>query len=388
MATFAETVDREVTLKKMTQKRGSQKWNTYDPDVIPLYFCSPDYPVPPEVNEAASQAVKDGCYEYAYFPETTEAMAETTITKYGIESTVEDIMVVPGVMPSLWLSTMYACKPGDEVILPSMMFGPFIRAINYVGAKPVYHKLRQEENYRFDIERLKELITDKTKLIFVCNPHNPTGRVMTQEELKGIADIAVDHDIIVATDELHADIIYHGRKHVSIASLGPEIADRTISMFGLSKTFGLAGLQIGWLVATNKELMEGVNKVAGDLIQGTTSISLAVAHAVLTKCDSYIPPLVEYLQGIRDYGVKRLNAMDRVTVELPEGTYVLWPNVSEYGLSSSEMFNYLLEEGRVATTDGSRHGPEGEGHLRVIFPTSRAIFTEGLDRMEEALSKL
>ena len=388
LATFAETVDREVTLEKMTQKRGSQKWNTYDPDVIPLYFCSPDYPVPPEVNEAVSQAVQDGCYEYAWFPETLEAMAETTSTKYGIDSTTEDVMVVPGVMPSLWLSTMYTCKAGDEVILPSMIFGPFIRAIDYVGAKPVYHELKQEENWGFDIERLKELITDRTKLIFVCNPHNPTGRVMTQEELKGIADIAVDHDITVASDDLHADIVYDGREHVSIASLGPEIADRTISMFGLSKTFGLAGLQIGWLVASNKEIMEGVQRVAGDLIQGTSSIGLAVAHVVLTQCDGYIPPLVEYLQVLRDYGVKRLNTMDGVTVEPPEGTYVLWPNISEYGLSSTEMSDYLLKEGRVATTDGSRHGPEGEGHLRVIFPTSRAIFTEGLDRMEKALSKL
>jgi bifunctional pyridoxal-dependent enzyme with beta-cystathionase and maltose regulon repressor activities len=179
MVTFAETVDREVTLEKMMQRKGSKKWNTHEPDVIPLYYCSPDYPVPPEVNEAATQAVKDRCYEYAWFPETTEAMAEITRTKYGIESTAEDVMVVPGVMPSLWLSTMYACKPGDEVILPSMIFGPFIRAIYYVGAKPVYHELRQEENYRFDMERLKELINDKTKLIFVCNPHNPTGRVMT-----------------------------------------------------------------------------------------------------------------------------------------------------------------------------------------------------------------
>jgi cystathionine beta-lyase len=388
MATFAEMVDQEVTLEKMRQRKGSQKWNTHDPDVIPLYFCSPDYPVPPEVNEAATQAVLERCYEYAWFPETTEAMAETTRSKYGIESTVEDVMVVPGVMPSLWLSTMYACKPGDEVILPSMIFGPFIRAINYVGAKPVYHELRQDENYRFDMERLKELVTDKTKLIFVCNPHNPTGRVMTKEELKGIADITVDHDLIVGSDELHADIIYDSRKHLSIASLSPEIADRTISMYGLSKTFGLAGLQIGWLVATNKEIRDGVEKVAGDLIQGTTSISLAVAHAVLTKCDGYIPTLLEYLQGLRDYGVEQLNAMDNVTVEPPEGTYVLWPNISEYGLSSTEMSKHILEEGRVATTDGSQHGPEGEGHLRVIFPTSKAIFAEGLDRMEKALSKL
>jgi aspartate/methionine/tyrosine aminotransferase len=388
LATFAEIVDEEVTLERMRQRRGSRKWNTHDPDVIPLYFCSPDYPVPPEVEEAATQAIKDGCYEYAWFPETVEAMGETTRTKCGIDSTAEDVMVVPGVMPSLWLSAMYTCRPGDEVILPSMMFGPFIRAISYVNAKPVYHELYQEEGWRFDIERLKELVTDRTRLIFVCNPHNPTGRVMTREELKGIADVAVDHDLVVASDELHADIVYDGRKHTSIASLGPEIADRTISMFGLSKTFGLAGLQIGWLVATNREILEGIAKVAGDLIQGTTSISLAVAHAVLTRCEHHIPPLIEYLQDLRDYGVRRLNAMENVEVLPPEGTYVLWPNISGYGLSSTDMSRFLLEKGRVATTDGSRHGPRGEGYLRVVFPTSRAIFSEGLDRMEDALSKL
>jgi len=388
LTTFAEIVEEEVTLEKMRQKRGRSKWKRYDPDVIPLYFCSPDYPVPPEAKEAAIQAIEDECFEYSWFPETVEAMAQTTRTKYNIESTTEDIMVIPGVMPSLWLATMYACKPGDEVILPSMIFGPFIRSIEYVNAKPVYHELKQEDNWRFDIEQLKDLITNKTKLIFVCNPHNPTGRVMTRDELKGIADVAVDHDLIVASDELHADIIYDGRKHISIASLGPEIADRTISMFGLSKTFGLAGMQIGWLVATGKEVLEGISKRAGDLIQGTTSISLAVAHAVLTKCDRHIPPLVDYLQELRDYGIKRLNALDKIKAVPPEGTYVLWPNISGYGLSSTEMSEYLLEKGRVATTDGSRHGPGGEGYLRVVFPTSKAIFSEGLDRIEEALSKL
>ena len=388
MATFAETVDEKVTLEKMNQRRGRRKWNRYDPDVIPLHDCSPDYPVPPEVEEAATQAIKDGCFEYAWFPETLEAMAETTRTKYKIESTAEDLMIVPGVQPSLWLSTIYACEPGDEVILPSMIFGPFIRAINYVGAKPVYQELKREDKWRFDLERLKELVTDRTRLIFLCNPHNPTGRVMTREELKGIADIAVDHDLIVASDELHADILYDGRKHVSIASLGPEIADRTISMFGLSKTFGLAGLQIGWLVATNREILDGVSKVAGSLIMGMTSVSLAIAHAVLTKCDYYIPPLVEYLQDLRDYGVKRLNACDKISIVPPEGTYVLWPDVSGYDMSSTEMCEYLLKEGRIATTDGSRHGPEGEGYLRVVFPTSKAILSEGLDRMERALSKI
>ena len=385
---FAETVDREITLERMNKKRGRRKWGRYGADVIPFWYSSPDYPVPPEVKEAAARAVEDECFEYPWFPETLEAMAETTRSKYRIDSTVDDIKVIPSVEPSLYLSTMYACNPGDEVILPSTMFGPFIRAIEYVKAKPVYHEFKQEDNWRFDLEEIKSLVTDRTKLIFLCNPQNPTGRVMTREELKGIADIAVDHDIIVATDDLHDNILFDGRRHVSIASLGPEIAERTISMFGLSKTFGLAGMQIGWLVATNKEILAGINKIAEGLIQGTSSIALAVAHAVLTRCDPYIPPLVDYLQDLRDYGVKRLEAVDKVKVVPPEGTYILWPDISEYGLTSAEMQKYLLEKGKVAVSDGSTHGPGGEGYIRIVFPTSKAIFSEGLDRIEEALSKL
>jgi aspartate/methionine/tyrosine aminotransferase len=385
---FAETVDREITLQRMNKMRGRRKWRRYGADVIPFWYSSPDYPVPPEVKAAAARAIEDECFEYPWFPETLEAMAETTRSKYLIDSSVEDIKVIPGVEPSLYLSTMYACKPGDEVILPSTMFGPFIRAIDYVNAKPVYHEIRQEDNWRFDLEEMKSLVTDRTRLIFLCNPHNPTGRVMTKEELKGIADIAVDHDIIVATDDLHDNILFDGRKHVSIASLGPEIAERTISMFGLSKTFGLAGMQIGWLVATNKEILAGINKIAEGLIQGTSSIALAVAHAVLTKCDPYIPPLVDYLQDLRDYGVKRLKTIDKVNVVPPEGTYILWPNISDYGLTSAEMQEYLFEKGKVAVSDGSTHGPGGEGYIRIVFPTSKAIFSEGLDRIEEALSRL
>lgn len=388
MPIFAEIVDNEVTLETMRRKRGRAKWNRHDSDVIPLMLSDPDYPVPLEIREAALQAIKDDCWNYAWFPEAVEAMAETTRIKYGIDATVNDLMITPGVSPSIKLAAMYACKPGDEVIVQSHMYSPFLRAVDSVGAKKIYLEINPEDNWRFDIERLNELVTHRTRLIYLCNPHNPVGRVMTKEELKGIADVAIDRNLIVASDDLHSDYIFDGRKHISIASLGPEIADRTISMFGLSKTFGLAGLQVGWVVATNKEIMGEVRKLASGINRGTGSISLAVAHTVLTKCEGYIPPLVEYVQNLRDYGVKRLRAMGKLKVVLPEGTYVLWSDFSAYGLSSTEMYKHLLEEGRVATSDGSRYGPGGAGYLRLVFPTSMAIFKEGLDRIEEALSKL
>jgi len=310
MPSFAEIVDRDITLEKMRCKRGRSKWNRYDPDVIPLMVSDPDYPVPSEIREAALQAIEDDCWNYSWFPEAREAMAETTRTKYGIkETTVDDLIVTPGVSPCIKLSAMYACKPGDEVMVQSTMYAPFLSNINYVNAKPVYLPITQEEKWKFDIDKI-------------------------------------------------------------------------------SKTFGLAGLEIGWLVATNKEIMEEISKIAYGLIRGTTSISYAVTHAVLTKCEKYLPALVEYLQDLRDYGAKRLSDMDNVTVVPPEGTYVLWPNFTAYGLSSTEMYEYLLEKGRVAVANGSRYGPGGEGYQRVVFPTSKAILAEGLDRIETALSKI
>lgn len=389
MSEFIERIDREITLEKMIQRRGRSKWHRNDPDVIPFMLADTDYPVPKEIEEAALGAVKDQCWNYSWFPESLEAMAETARTKHGIvDATVNDLLVTPGVSPCIKLSAIYACKPGDEIVVTSAMYPPFLRAVEYVRAKPLYHELHQEDNWKFDPDELNELITHKTRLIYVCNPHNPTGRVMTKEELKGIADIGVDNNLLVASDELHSDIVFDGRKHISIASLGPEIADRTISMFGLSKTFGLAGLQIGWLVSTNKLIMEDLRKIAYGLIRGTSSISLAVAHAVLTKCQPYIKPLVNYMQNLRDIGFKRLNSIEGVKVTKPEGTYVFWPDISSYGLSSTEMTKHLIEEGRVAVTNGANYGPGGEGHVRIVYPTSKAIFNEGFNRLEAALSKL
>jgi aspartate/methionine/tyrosine aminotransferase len=309
MYDFSNIVDTEVTLKKMKRKRGRAKWNRHDPDVIPVDIACPDYPVPHEIEDAAIQAIKDGCWGYAWFPETFEAIAETVRTKYEMEATLDDIKITPSTEPTLAIPALIACKPGDEIIIQSTMYTTFIDVIDYVRAKPTYLAIKQKDNWKFDIDLLNELVTKRTKVIYLCNPNNPLGRVMTKKELEGIADIVVDNNLLVGVDEIYSDIVFDGRKHISIASLGPNIADRTITMMGLSKTFGLAGLKIGWLVATNKEIMDECKKVTQRLlksnylgtkepVRGTSTISLTVAHAVLTKCNEYISPLVEYIQEV------------------------------------------------------------------------------------------
>lgn len=268
------------------------------------------------------------------------------------------------------------------------MYSPFSRSLETARAKPIQWELDDEEGYTFDDEALKNLITPKTKLICVCNPHNPTGRVMTKEELRAIADVAVDHKIKVISDELWEDIIFEDRKHISIASLNPEIEKLTITSWGFSKTFGVAGLQLGYLCATNKETMAGIRKQASGIQRGSSTLAKAAAPVMLDKTlDSYRRDMMTHLHKIRTLCDKRMNAMRGVTFTELEGTYVPFPRF-DVGLKAKELSEYLLKEGKVGLSAGTGFGALGEGHQRMCIATSETIMTEALNRIEGALAKL
>ena len=234
------------------------KWGKYPEDVIPMWIAAPDVPIAPEIKQALHNAVNEQNLYYNSNLTVREAMAKK-ITKFNkIPVEADDVMVIQGVDPSIWLGVKYACKSGDEVIVNDPSYHTFKVVLPAADAKYVSWVLEWDDRYKFDAETLKEIITPRTKLIYLCNPHNPAGRVMTKTELKAVADIAVDKKIYVMVDELWEDIIFDGKQHVSIASLNPEISDLTLSSWGFSKTFGVAGLQIGYMTTTNKEMMKAM----------------------------------------------------------------------------------------------------------------------------------
>lgn len=377
-----------VTLEEMRHVKGI-KWGLHGPDVIPMWLADPDFPVAIEIKRALIEAVQDEDLFYASDLSVREEMAEKVKNRNGIEAEAEDIMITQGVLPAMWLAVEYACQPGDEVVVTDPMFYPFFMAVERCGARPLYWKLDEEEGYRFDVDALNELITERTKLIFLCNPHNPCGRVLTEEELRGIGEIAVDHDLVIMSDELWEDIVFDGRKHISIASLSPEIEERTMTSLGFSKTYGVAGLQIGYLVATNKEMMEGLRKIARCVLRGTSTLSRAAAPVMLSdRLKWWREGIVKHLTMIRDLVERRFKEMPGVTCPKLEGTYLMFPNLSSYGKTSDEMTDYLLKEGKIAVSSGSHFGSNGEGHVRMCIATSESIINEALDRMERALSKL
>jgi bifunctional pyridoxal-dependent enzyme with beta-cystathionase and maltose regulon repressor activities len=384
---YNEDIFNSMTIEGMLAAPG-RKWHRDPPDVIPLWLADPDFPTAPGIKKALLNAVHDEDLLYGTSVPAMEAMAEKVKRMNGLDVTKDNVIITQGVLPGMWLAVRHACREGDEVIVTNPMYGPFYTSIEVTHTRPVYWELDMDEGYRFDIERLKDLVTPKTKLIFVCNPHNPCGRVMTDEELRGIADIAVDNKIYVMVDELWEDIVYDGRKHKSLASLNPEIADLTMTSWGFSKTWGVAGLQLGYLVATNKVVMQSLRSLARGVMRGASTLALAAAPVMLGKgLDYWKRDMIGHLEKIRDLCYKRFAKMGNITVPELQGTYLMFPRF-DYGKTSDELDKFFFEEARVRLNPGTHFGTLGEGHMRVLTATSNAIMNEALDRMERALAKL
>jgi aspartate/methionine/tyrosine aminotransferase len=364
------------------------KWLKYPRDVIPLWLASSDFMIAPEIKEALIQAIKKNDLYYNIDLPAREAMAEKIQRINHLEVTPDDIMITQGVDPLIWLSVRNTCDVGDEVILTDPMYGEFNKVMKSLRTKPVYWELELEENYRFDSEKLKELINPKTKLIGVCNPHNPTGRVMTKEELKAIADIAVDNKIQVFVDELWEDIRFDAKKHITMASLNPEIENLTATGWGVSKTFGVAGLYLGYLCSTNREILQGFKAHAISIQRGSSTLSKAAAPVMLDNTlDWWRTEMMKHLHKIRDICLKRLNSIPGVLFPKIESTYVPLPKF-EYEKNSMELNEYLINEAKVALSPGTNYGSKGEGHQRICIATSETIINKTIDRIEAALNKI
>jgi aspartate/methionine/tyrosine aminotransferase len=375
------------TVESMLRAPGL-KWHTNPPDVIPMWIAAPDFPIAPEVKQALRDAVEAEDVFYNTDTAAKAAMAEKIARFNKISVTPDDVQVIQGVDPSLWLAAKYSCKPGDEVILTDPMYTPFKNGLEEAGAKAVYWELEEDDGYEFDEEVLKKLINKKTRLIGVCNPHNPTGRAMTKKELRAIADLAAERKINIVSDELWEDIVFDDHKHVSVASLCPEVSDLTLTSWGFSKTFGVAGLQLGYMATTNKAMMAEMRKYSTGIQRGSNTLAKAIAPVMLgAKTDYWRRDMMKHLTKIRNLCAKRMNTMNGVKFPDLEATYVPFPRFG-LGIPSKELAEKLIKEYKVGLSAGVGFGPRGENHLRMCIATSEAIMGEALDRLEAATEKL
>ncbi|MEK9942794.1 MAG: pyridoxal phosphate-dependent aminotransferase [Gammaproteobacteria bacterium] len=384
----------QVRLDILRRRAFNYRWATLPEDVIPLTAADPDFPVAEAIREAIVTYVSEGnlCYGPAQgLPEFRDACAAFIETERSIPSHPDLILASDAAASAMRLVSRFALQPGQEAIIFDPVDFLFRASVEAAGGVPIAYSMDNEEN-SFDADRLAELVNENTRMICLCNPHNPLGQVATPRMLEAIGEIAVRHNLWIMSDEVWSDIVYPPNRHHSIASISPEIAARTFSIYGFSKSYGIAGLRVGFISAPDTDTMKALTALsrASDTMWGASTVSQIAAVAALTRAGDWLRAFLQHLQGLRDLAVTRLNSMPGVYCDSPQATFVLFPDVSSFGIRSEDIAKHLLETARVAVVPGSSEffGPGAEGHIRLAFPTSEKILNEGLDRIQMGLSHL
>ncbi len=331
--------------------------------VINLGGGDPDFDTPGHITDALQKAIAEGKTHYPPphgLPALRTAIAGYH-SKHGVDWKAGDVTVTAGSGVSLFASTAGTVNPGDEVVLLEPYFMAYSNLVEYLGAREVGVPLDEDEGYRLDLEALKERATGKTKMIVLCNPNNPSGTVFTIEELKGIADVAIDEDLLVLSDEVYCEFVWDGREHTTIASL-PGMRARTIISSSFSKTFAMTGWRLGYLIA-EKSLTSRIRKIP--LGYRTNTFVQMAGVAAMRGSWEPVKAMAEEYDRRRKFMVPRLSEIEGINCHNPEGAFYLFPNIGDLGVGSEEFCESLLKEKKILARPGTAFGVTGEGHMRI-----------------------
>ena len=356
--------------------------------VVHLEIGEPDFDTPRHISEAAFEALKKGQTHYVnaqgIIPLRKEIAKEMEKTR-GVPVDPDCVIVTPGAKPIMFYAILALLQRGDEAIYPDPGFPIYESMIRFTGARPVPIPLREELDFSFDINELASKITPKTRMIILNSPHNPTGGVLTKDELRFIADLAKKNEITVFSDEVYDNMLYEGESF-SITSY-PGMMDRTILLNGFSKTYAMTGWRLGYAVVP-KELVDPIVKLIVNSVSCTPAFIQHAGIAALTGPQDSVPVMVEEFRRRRDLIVSGLNSIPGISCLSPRGAFYVFPNIKKLGMTSDEAADYLLNEAGVATLSGAAFGIYGEGYLRLSYANSQENLRKALDRIREAVAKL
>ncbi len=358
-------------------------------DVIHLELGEPDFATPRHVSEAAADALLNrGMTHYtasAGIEPLREAIAADVLRWKGIETSADRVVVTPGAKPIMFYAMLALVNRGDEVIYPNPGFPIYESMVAFVGGEPIAAPLREENDFRVDVTELASLVTDRTRLIILNSPHNPTGSILTDDDLRAIAEIAVQRDLVVLADEIYGRLQYEGEP-LSIATL-PGMAERTITLDGFSKTFAMTGWRLGYGILP-EWLVPAFSRLIINSVSCTNAFAQAGAIDALTGPQDGATAMREEFIARRSLIVDGLNAIDGVGCVLPHGAFYAFPNVSSFGRTSVEIADHLLYDAGVCGLAGTAFGRHGEGYLRFSYANSRENLSRALERVAESLAKL
>lgn len=350
----------------------------------------PDFDTPQYIKDAAIKAIADGYTKYTHnagLPEVREAFAEKLKRENGIDADPEtEIICTAGGMGSLLLSNLVIVDPGDEVVYPDPGFVSHAAHVAMCDGKGVTVQLKRDLGFSFKAEDLEKLITDKTKLLVLNFPNNPTGGTMPRDELKKVAEIAIENDLYVLEDGAYEKFRWNDKDPLLIGSL-PEMKERTVSLFSFSKTYAMTGWRIGFSTGP-AELIAQMVKLQEHVQSMPTSISQKAAEAAVRGPQDSVRMMIDTFRRRRDIITKGLNAIEGIELEPPGGAFYVFPDISAYGMKSWDLAVKLVEETGVVTVHGSAFGRYGEGFLRICYAMSTETIEEAIQRLDTYLPKL
>ena len=368
---------------KMKELAGQKK--AEGKKIISFTVGEPDFDTPKHIVEAAKKALDEGKTRYLDAPglmDLRKAIAEKAKAENGIPCDPTNVLITP-TKQAIFETILATVNEGEEVIMPDPAWVTYEPCVQLAGGKAVPCTTKEENQWRFVPDDVAELITPKTKMILYNSPSNPCGAVETHEDIKGLADLAKDHNLVVLSDKVYEKIIFDGLKHYSIAA-EPGMMDRTITISGFSKTYAMTGWRMGWLIAP-KPIFKGINKIQQHSITHAVSFAQYGALAGITGSQEPVKMMVKEFEERRNLIMNLMKEIPRLKCDTPKGAFYVFPRY-EGNMKSEEMALFLMDKAEVALTGGSAFGQAGEQHLRISYATNKQNIQEGMERLKKVLA--
>lgn len=391
MSTFEH---KNIKFNVLKKRAYNGRWAEVEEGTIPLTSADFDFPVAHEIVEDLTNYIKEGYFSYTPktgLPECKKSIANALKRRKNENVDPELILPIDSAARGMFIIAKAVLEPGDEVIVFDPVDYLFKASVFSVGAKPVLFPIEFNEEGNISLNNLENYITTKTKMICLCNPHNPLGKLYPMKDLDYLLSVAQKYDLWIMNDEIWSDIIYSGEKFNSLLELGNERNKKTISVTGFSKSFGIAGLRAGCIYCQDKGVFNTIIEKSEVMTTagGITSLSQIAIMSCMDKCYYWVDEFVKHLEKNRDYAVKRINEMPKITCKSPQATFLLFCDITKTSMSSEEFAKYLNDKFKLLITGSVElFGPGSEGYIRISFATSFEILKESLNRLEEALKNL
>lgn len=388
MKPFADGMYRVLSEGALTVLREAKTLEDKGRSILHFEIGQPDFPTPDHVKQAGIKGIEDNYTRYTVtegIPELVEAIQKEIESTRGFTPEPGQILTLPGAKPGIYLSMISTVNPGEEIIFSNPGFPTYGSLAQYIGAKPIPIKLKEENQFRLDPYDIADKISTKTKLIILNSPQNPTGSVMTKDELDHVADIAEEYDCFILSDEIYSKILYD-IDFYSVTSVD-EASERSILLDGFSKSHSMTGWRLGYIIGP-EPLIQRISTLVVNAFTCTSEFVQMAGIAALTGPKDSIEIMMKAFRERRELIVNGLDNISGIRCQMPQGAFYAWPNITDTGLSSQEMAHYLLHEAGIACLPGTAFGSGGEGYLRLSYATTRDVISKAITSIKEAVERL